>query len=445
MRVAPDIGNVVERRLQADRDEGGLEPSSKLESLSRGAIALVVAATFGSGMALVVPLAFSLALRLSQVAPGHEAQLGYVLGAGQLVTLIAAPLTGVLSDRTRTRWGRRTPFTVGGLVLGLLAIPLLALAKDVPGLALGWILTTLGWGTVGGSVGNLLADRLPRHQRGTVSGLSNLASQVAPVVGVLSVAPVSLNPWPLFLIPGVVGGAFVIVFVVFVREPDSRAMDVVDPLSLTRLLKSYAFNPRRYPNFAWAWAARFTFFFGLSLTTGFSTYFYAQRLDVPVSQVAPTLALMSALGVVAASLGSVSAGWVSDRWGTRQGWTAAGAVAYAAGCMVSAAAYDLTGLMVGSALFSLGLAVFGAVGGALTMDILPERRTQAGRYLGVNAFSQKIPATIAPLAAPALLSVGGSSDPDYGVLYLIAAACAVVGALIMLARVRTPERDGPDD
>ncbi|SNS68906.1 hypothetical protein SAMN05216276_10146 [Streptosporangium subroseum] len=53
-------------------------------------------------MAFVTPIAISLAIRVTQLAPGHEEYLGYIIAA-----VLAAPLFGMLSDRTRTRLGRR--------------------------------------------------------------------------------------------------------------------------------------------------------------------------------------------------------------------------------------------------------------------------------------------------------------------------------------------------
>jgi len=400
-------------------------------------IVLIGAATFGASLAGVVPMVFSLAVRLSEIAPGSEHVYGYVIGAGQLVTLVSAPVTGVLSDRSRSRWGRRRPFTLLGLVVGLAALPVLAAAPNLPILTIGWMLTAFGWGTAGGSVGNLLADRLPRRQRGTVSAVANVAGQVAPVVGVTLAGRFATESWLLFLVPGLVGGLLILTFLVFVREDGPAPGDAQTPLSWGALARSYLFNPRRYPVFAWAWLGRFLFFLGLSLTSSFTTFFYAQRLGVSLAEVAPTLAVLSGIGVMAAMLGSSLAGWASDRLGTRHGWTAIGGVAFAAGALVSALAHDLGVLAIGAVVSNVGLAVFGTVGGALTMDILPERATQAGRYLGVNAFSQKIPAAVAPVMAPSLLLLGGASDPDYGVLYLAGAGCALVGAAIIATRVTT--------
>jgi MFS family permease len=393
---------------------------------------LIIAATFGSGMALVVPMAYSLALRLTELQPGSEQSLGYLLGTGALLSLITAPLTGILSDRTKSRWGRRRPFTVLGLVAGLAAVPVLIHAPSIPVLAAGWALTTFGWGTVGGSIGNLLADRLPRRQRGSVSGWTNLAGYVAPVVGILMVSPVASDTVLLFLLPALAGGLLVLLFVLFVHEPDSRVSDMGPRLTMTGFLRSLLFNPRKHPAFAWVWGSRFLFFFGLSLTTSYTTYFTAQRLGIEVSEVATVMAVVAGVGVLAASLGALGAGWVSDRFGSRTGWTSISTVVFAAGCIVSALAWDLPMLLTGSILTSLGIAAFGSVGQALVLDVLPHRGTQAGRYLAITSYSQRIPAALAPMLAPAIIAAAGGEKVSYATLYVAAAGLAAVAATVIL-------------
>lgn len=143
---------------------GGGRGAERPGSVPGWLVALLIAATFGSGMAMIVPMSYSLAVRLDQLAPGRTDALGYVLAIGSAVTLVVSPLTGVLSDRARSRWGRRRPFTVIGLVLGAMSVPIMATAPDIPVLILGWVLSTVGWGTVSGSIGNWQADRLPPHQ-----------------------------------------------------------------------------------------------------------------------------------------------------------------------------------------------------------------------------------------------------------------------------------------
>jgi MFS family permease len=404
--------------------------------VSGWSIALLVAATFGAGMAMIVPMAYSLAVRLDQLAPGRTEALGIVLAVGSAATLVLAPLTGILSDRLRSRWGRRRPFTVIGLLIGAASVPVMALAPNLTVLTFGWTLSTVGWGTAAASLGNWQADRLPPHQRGRVSGLTGVTMQVAPVVGIILVGIFRDQVILVFALPAAIGVVLVIAFLAVVHDPDSRGMVIERRLTVGGLLRSYGFHPRTAPDFAWNWLGRFIFFSGLTLTTSFTVFFVAQRLELAVPDVAGVLAIVSASSIVTATAGALGGGWVSDRVGRRKPFILAGASLFAAGCAVSAFAHDLPTLLVGTLLNSLGIAMFSAVGQALLLDILPDREREAGRYMAIALFAQKIPGVFAPVLGGAVLAIGAGAE-NFTALYLLAAVLAFAGGLLITLSVRS--------
>ena len=86
----------------------------------------MVLAQFGVFMAFITPLAISLSIKVNALAPGHEEYLGFITGAGALFVMLTAPFMGVWSDRTRTRIGRRRPFMIGGMVVGVVSLVVMA-------------------------------------------------------------------------------------------------------------------------------------------------------------------------------------------------------------------------------------------------------------------------------------------------------------------------------
>lgn len=440
---AEAAGRVPEGNLALPQPPAAVVPDPSSGAIAAGhvsgwSIALLVAATFGAGMAMIVPMAYSLAVRLDQLAPGRTEALGIVLAVGSAATLVLAPLTGILSDRLRSRWGRRRPFTVIGLLIGAASVPVMALAPNLTALTIGWTLSTVGWGTAAASLGNWQADRLPPHQRGRVSGLTGVTMQVAPVVGIVLVGLVRDQVILVFALPAAIGVVLVIAFLAVVRDPDSRGMVIERRLTVGGLLRSYGFDPRKAPDFAWNWLGRFIFFSGLTLTTSFTVFFVAQRLELRVPDVAGVLAIVSASSIVTATLGSLGGGWLSDRVGRRKPFILAGAALFAAGCSVSAFAHDLPTLMVGTLLNSLGIATFSAVAQALLLDVLPDREREAGRYMAIALFAQKIPGVFAPVLGGAVLAIGaGAGAENFTALYLLAAALAFAGGLLITLSVRS--------
>jgi len=83
------------------------------------------------------------------------------------------------------------------------------------------------------------------------------------------------------------------------------------------------------------------------------------------------------------------------------------------------------------AISGLGFGVYVAVDLALVADVLP-RPDHVGKDLSVFNIAGALPFSIAPAIAPVILVFGNGS---YGVLYGVAGACAVLGA-VAIRRVK---------
>ncbi|MFG1996872.1 MFS transporter [Actinoplanes sp. NPDC048988] len=393
---------------------------------------LIVAAQFGVFVAFITPVAISLAIRVGQLAPGHEEYLGYITGAGALVVVLLGPIPGILSDRTRTRLGRRRPWMIGGTLLGVVSLIVMAVAPSVWILGLGWILAQMGWGTVLGNLQNSTADRLPEEQRGRVAGLSGFAQQIGPVLGVVLAGGLAGDSRLLFLVPGAVGVVLVALFVVVVAEPDSRGREHA-PLTARALGAKFLYDPRRHPDYSWNWLGRFLFYFGLTLNTTFTAFFFASRLEVTVEEVAGLIAVLGGFGILATAAGAIGGGFLSDKLRRRRVFVLTSGTVFGTGALLMALAPSTPLLFAGSLICSLGIGGFAAVDQALLLDVLPERETDAGRYMSITGFATSIPQALGPFVAPVFLAVGaGGGEKNYTLLYLVAAACTAAGGLVVL-------------
>ena len=408
-------------------------PAPVLPKVSARYIWLIALAQFGVFLAFITPLGISLSVKLAQLAPGHEEYLGYITGAGAATVLLFGPLLGVLSDRTRSRLGRRRPFMIGGTLLGVVSLVVMAMAPSVFVLGLGWVLAQLGWGQVLGALTYSQADRLPEEQRGKVAGIGGFATLIAPVGGVVLASQFVGDALLLFLVPGAVGVVLVTLFVCLIHEPDSRTLPQSAPLTARSLIGKYTFNPRRYPDYSWNWLSRFLFYFGLTLNTTFAAFFFAARLGVSVAEVAGTVAVLSGLGVLATSAGALGGGFLSDKLRRRRVFVLVAGAVFALGAVVMAFASSVPLLFAGSLTTSVGLGMFSAVDQALALDVLPERETEAGRFMGIMGFATSIPQSVAPLVAPMFLTIGvAATGKNYTLLFIIAAACTVLSGLAVL-------------
>ena len=407
-----------------------------MPKVSASFIWLLVLSTFGLYLAFIAPVGISLAVRVEQLDPQHPEYLGYIIGVGSIVALVSIPLVGVISDGTRSRLGRRRPFILIGSLIGFASLIVMASAPSIAVLGVGWALAQLGFGNALTGLVNVTADRLPESQRGRVSGFTGFVQLVAPVVGVGLAAGFVTNNFLLFLVPGLIGVALGLVFVVFARGDDARGLAPAARLSWKSVLPKYVFDPRQYPAFAWNWLGRFLVYFALSLSTTFTTFYFAQRAGTTIAEIAGLFAIASIAGIGAAAIGALGGGILSDRLHRRRIFVLIACVIFAAGAVILALAPDMTVVIIGFVVINLGTGIFSAVDQAIVLDILPERDVNAGRFVGINQLALQIGQSVAPITAPAFLLIGATGgQQNYGVLFLLAAVCTVAGGSIIFVKV----------
>src|SRR6266571_4785023 len=228
----------------------------------------------------------------------------------------------------------------------------------------------------------------------------------------------------MFLAPCAIGGFFVLLFAVTLN--DRRLAKADKPKwSLREFTGTFYVNPRKNPDFAWAFASRFMFVLAYAFLVTYQAYYLLDKIgsakvDVPQQIFLGTLA--QSVVVVAAS---VVGGKLSDRTGRRKIFVLTASIVYGLAMFVIAVASNFSGFLVGMAISGLGFGVYVAVDLALVVDVLHDTHN-AAKDLGVFNMAGALPFSIAPGIAPAILAIGGGS---YGVLYGVAGVCAIVGAV----------------
>jgi MFS family permease len=394
-----------------------------------GFISLYTLAYISTSLLFLAPLLVTLALKVNSLVGIEQApsSLALVTGTGALLAMVGNPFFGKLSDRTSSPLGMRRPWMVTGLVGGSLGILTVALAPNVAVVLVGWCVAQLLFNALLAALAAVLPDQVPPTQRGLVSGFLGICVPVASVTGTFLVQLFTGNRLAMFLAPCAIGGCFILLFAA--RLDDRRLATADRPAwSLRELASTFYFNPRKNPDFAWAFASRFLFVLAYAVLTIYQVYYLLERIgsaeaDVPRQIFLGTL--VQSTVVVAASL---IGGRFSDRTGRRKVFVLTAAIVYGLAMFALAIAGDFSGFLVGMAIGGLGFGVYVAVDLALVVDVLPDS-DNAAKDLGVLNIAGALPFSVAPGLAPAILALGNGS---YGVLYAVAGVWAVLGAVAIL-------------
>jgi MFS family permease len=393
-------------------------------------IALLFSANLGLWMAFFTPIQVLLPQQIESISPGDkEEMLALVTGLGALAAVVANPIAGALSDRTRPRlgsrdFGRRHVWTVVGGLLAALSLVLLAQQRTILGVAVGWVAAQLCLNAMLATLTAAVPDRVPVPQRGGVSGWVGIPQALGLVLGAILVTAV---------VTGNAAGYVAVAIALLLLSLPFALLTADDPLPrgdrarlrARDLLAGLWVSPRRHPDFAWAWGTRFLVQIGNALGTLYLLYF----LQDEVRHADPeggllVLILLYTVGMMATA---VIAGRRSDRSGRRKIFVIWSGVVMTVAALLLAIWPVWPMALVAALLLGAGYGIYLAVDAALITQVLP-RATDRAKDLGVINIANSAPQVLGPaLSAPIVVHLGG-----YPTLYAVTAVVTLLGAVLVV-------------
>lgn len=375
------------------------------------------------------PIQVLLGLQASQVAPGHkEATLSLVTGLGALVSTLGNPVFGALSDRTTSRFGRRLPWIAGGLALGAVGLVVLASARGVAGMVVGWCLVQAFLNATFAALNASIADQVPVERRGLVSGLIGVAQTAGLVAGAGLAAAVGSTRTG-YLVLAVLVVALGLPHVLGAR--DLRLPDGAPRPTLRHVMAGFVPPLRRYPDFGWAWLTRFLVNLGNSTGTLYLLYYLMDAVGMEADKAATGVFILTGIYALTVFGSTVIGGAWSDKVGRRKPFVIAASIVTGLASLDLALTQNWVGAVVGAVILGIGFGAFTSVDFALVTQVLPSSG-DAARDLGIINIASAGAQVLAPvLAAPVVTHLGG-----YTTLYVMAAVVCLLGAACVL-RIRT--------
>jgi MFS family permease len=396
----------------------------------RGFALRTALAYLGLYSALLASALVTVPLRIGQVDPSHkEENLGLVISVGALVAMIANPLFGRLSDRTTSRFGRRRPWLLGGVVGGMVGLSVIAMVPSIPAILVGWCIAQLAFNATLSSLTATIPDQVPTEQRGRISGAVGFSQLIAVPLGA-GVAALFASATARFLVPALAATLLVVLFTTTLR--DRPAPPGLPPLTLKDFFGSFWTNPRTHPDFGWMWLTRFLVFLAVLSPVPYLAFYLSDRMSVGQQALVGTIALLMLANYGVSAVTSALTGWLSDRSGRRKPFVMGAMLMMTAGIIMLAAANSLLAVFVAQTVLGVASGLYFAVDMALCTQVLPNGTTVA-KDLGVINAADVLAQSIGPAVAPSLLAIGGGHN--YTALYVFTAVSAIGGAAVV-TRVR---------
>jgi MFS family permease len=394
------------------------------------------AAQFGLFIALLAPVYVTMQLKAQEINPDDPASIiATVLPIGALGALFANPLAGALSDRTRTRWGRRRPWLVGGVLAFLGSLVWLGFSNDVLMLTLGWLLCQIAANAVFAALTASFADNVPFVQRGAASSVIALSQNLAVLAGTyLAVVLVGDLPM-LFIAPGVFAVVLVLIYA-FVAKDELPEYEL-KKFTFLNLISSFWTNPFKNPDFGFAWWSRFLIIFATFMFTTYRLLYMQDHIGMGAVEATQAVAFGVLLYTIALLISSAFSGWASDKLGRRKIFVGGSTALFAVGLILLVSTDTLFMFYVAEIVMGFAYGIYAAVDTALIVDVLPNA-DRPGKDLGVVNIANALPQSLAPAFAGFLLGIGGVGSGNYVLMLWGAGIIGILGelAIIPIKRVR---------
>ncbi|WP_242616283.1 MFS transporter [Microterricola gilva] len=372
---------------------------------------------WGSFLGILLPA------QVAGLDPANKvANLAIVSTVGAIFALFAQPIAGQLSDRTRSRFGRRAPWIMIGSLIGALSLVGLTFANSFVGVLIAATLVQTAYNFAQGPLSAIMPDRVPIKRRGTFSALSGIGLMVGALGGQIvgSVFLGSIAAGYVFL--AVFSVLMLSLFVIF--NPDYSSEEIArEPFKFADFLRTFWVNPIKHPDFFWAFTGRTLLYAGYFTVTGFQFYILTDFLHIenPAS-VIPVLGVISLAGIL---ISTVISGPLSDKFGRRKPFIFGSSALVGAAMLIPMISPTLPGWMAMTFVAGFGFGMFQAVDTALMSQVLPSARSFA-KDLGVVNIAATLPQALAPAIAGAIvLSVGYIGLFPLGIVLSILGAFAV--------------------
>jgi MFS family permease len=362
-----------------------------------------------------------LAAVIADISPDHKVAIftAYAV-AGALTSAIGTVVGGLLSDRTRSRLGRRAPWLLGASVLAAVALSATAFTEQLFLTGVLFAIFQLGIGAYVAALAALIPDHVAPGSVGRASAWSGFGYLVGQTVGGVVAGTFVTNPHVGLIISPWVMVLGAVAIVLFVRGRDSRS-----GVSSARTIRLSDLVPHGSRDFWLAFLGRFLFILAILMVITFELYILTDYLHLSTANAGKVISLGTLLVGLLSAIGVIVSGVLSDRTHRIKPFVIVTPLILALGLVPLLVAPGLVTVFIFFGAIGLTLGAYLAVDQALMVAVLPDAAT-AARDIGFLSIGSTLPAVVAPI-------VGGlvAATLGYVAVFVIALVFAIAAAAVI--------------
>jgi MFS family permease len=372
--------------------------------------------------------------QIAALNPGQKANnLALMFAITSVFSTLTTPIAGALSDRTRTRWGRRSPWIAIASLVGSLCLFGVSWQTSFWSLMILWVMATVAYNAMQPAMTTVIADRFAPETRGVVSGVVGAGMTAGLTAGTVVagyLAGARVLAYGLFAVAIAVS---CLAFVLINREASS-AEAPARPFSWKVFAASFWISPKDHPDFAWAFAGRFTVYMGYQAVAAYLLYILRDYIGLSDAGSNIAIANLAILTLVCLIVSSLASGFLSDRLQRRKPFVVASSLIMGGAMVAPLLLPNMTGMWIYAGAIGVGYGMFMSIDMALMTQVLPKTAVgDEGKDLGVLTTAVNIPQIISPVMAAVLLHL---FDNNYAAIF-IAAILFVFSSAFLVAPIKS--------
>jgi MFS family permease len=372
--------------------------------------------------------------QIAALNPGQKANnLALMFAVTSVFSTLTTPIAGALSDRTRTRWGRRSPWIAVASLIGSLCLFGVSWQTSFWSLMILWVMATVAYNSMQPAMTTVIADRFAPETRGVVSGVVGAGMTAGLTAGTVVagyLAGARVLAYGLFAVAIAVS---CLAFVLINREPSS-ADAPARPFSWKAFGASFWISPKDHPDFAWAFAGRFTVYMGYQAVAAYLLYILRDYIGLSDAGSNIAIANLAILTLVCLIVSSLASGFLSDRLQRRKPFVVAASLIMGCAMVAPLALPNMTGMWIYAGAIGVGYGMFMSIDMALMTQVLPKTAVgDEGKDLGVLTTAVNIPQILSPVMAAVLLHLFNN---NYAAIF-IAAILFVFSSAFLVAPIKS--------
>lgn len=354
-----------------------------------------------------------------------DALLGTINAAGALLSLFVNVFVGAMSDRTRTRLGKRTPWYLSGAVIAAISFYFIGIPGTGIGVLLAYCFANIGQNMMTAPIVATLSDRVREENRGIVSAAYGGGITVGQAIGTFLGSLFIFHTGIGFFCAGAMYiFAGLMAFLLIPREPRNDTDPVPEHReNLWKIIINAFTPPMHAPDFWRAFVCRTSLIVAYQMIASYQLYILENHLGQTKENAASVISVMSIITMIVSFIAAITSGPISDKIGRRKPPVIFSCVLYAIGIAMPWIFPSTMGMLLFAGIAGLGYGMYMSVDQALNVDVLPNKKN-AGKDLGFLNVASCAGQAIGSMITSILVTTSGSYTPVFPVAIVITAIAA---------------------